>query len=239
MQNTVTFSLRAVPKTYVDGMTAAFLADCGNGPIEFPTDAAQMQALTREVTLELTDSISLSVVFTYPDGTRQTQLLDNFSGLYAESMPEVNLSSNLMWMDLEAPGTLVLTESTHERYIWIHPSVFAEAAAGPDASLKGPAEIRRIRVGLFKNKQLTAWAEPCAQPDSFHGFEDCSFYRLPALELPLAAADTVQIAAVVEDVYGRTIVQPDMAYCLDTEDLELTHADGVSWDTDPANWEFS
>lgn len=40
MQNTVTFSLRAVPKTYVDGMTAAFLADCGNGPIEFPTDAA-------------------------------------------------------------------------------------------------------------------------------------------------------------------------------------------------------
>ena len=35
-ENTVTFSARAVPKTYTDGMEAVFLLDCGSGPVEFP-----------------------------------------------------------------------------------------------------------------------------------------------------------------------------------------------------------
>lgn len=241
-RNTVTFSLRAVPKTHVDGMTAVFLADCGSGPVESPGAAAPGQAFTGEITAELTDSISLSVVFTYPDGTRQTQLLDNYSGLYTDSMPTAEIGGGtLMWMKLEKSGTLVFGENTHERYVWIQNSASTAAAVSMDSNgeaLRGPAETGRIRVGLFKNRRLAAWAESCEKPDSFRGFEDCSFYRLPTLELPLAATDTVQLAAVVEDVYGRTIIQPDMAYGPDIEGLELTHADGYFWDTNPANWEY-
>ncbi len=241
-RNTVTFSLRAVPKTHVDGMTVVFLADCGSGPVESPGAAAPGQAFTGEITAELTDSISLSVVFTYPDGTRQTQLLDNYGGLYTDSMPTAEIGGGtLMWMKLAKSGTLVFGETTHERYVWIQNSASTAAAVSMDSNgeaLSGPAETRRIRVGLFKNKHLAAWAEPCEKPDSFHGFEGCSFYRLPALELSLTAVDTVQLAAVVEDVYGRTVIQPDVGYCPDMEELELTYGDGGFWDTNPANWEY-
>lgn len=85
-QNTVTFSLRVVPKTYVDGMEVVFLADSGDGPAEFPAQEGPGRAFTGEITCELTDSITLSAVFVNGD-TRQTQLLDNYSGLYHEPPP--------------------------------------------------------------------------------------------------------------------------------------------------------
>ena len=225
--NTVSFRAWAVPKTYVEGMTAVFQTDSGSGPVEVPAVLEPGQTFSAGLTAELTDSITVSVVFIAPDGTRQTQLLDQFHGLYSDTLPAVDVQSNLMWMDL-TDGALVLTEHSHERYLWTREQIWSDSAAA----------IADVRVGLFKNRQLAAWAEPCEQPDSFHGFEDCSFYCLPELHLDLTAQDTVEIAAVVTDVYGRTIICQDVPYVPDAEAAELVHPDISSSDSDPANWHY-
>ena len=188
--NTATFTVHAVPKTYVEGMTVEFIAE--NGEVAASDRVAKAgeigsnQRFYADLSVPLTDSITISALLISPDGTRQTQLLDQFHGLYSDTLPAVDVQSNFMWMDLE-DGTLVLTENSHERYLWTQEQIWSDSAAA----------IADVRVGLFKNRQLAAWAEPCEQPDSFHGFEDCSFYCLPELHLDLTAQDTVEIAAVV------------------------------------------
>ena len=105
-ENTVTFSARAVPKTYTDGMEAVFLLDCGSGPVEFPGTLGAGREFTAELTCDLTDSITISVVFI--DGeVRETQLLDNFTYLYTGSLPEYWPSPDhlLMWKGWIKPAS--------------------------------------------------------------------------------------------------------------------------------------
>lgn len=228
--NTATFTVHAVPKTYVEGMTVEFIAENGEVASDRVAKAGEIgsnQRFYADLSVPLTDSITISALLISPDGTRQTQLLDQFHGLYSDTLPAVDVQSNLMWMDL-TDGALVLTEHSHERYLWTREQIWSDSAAA----------IADVRVGLFKNRQLAAWAEPCEQPDSFHGFEDCSFYCLPELHLDLTAQDTVEIAAVVTDVYGRTIICQDVPYVPDAEAAELVHPDISSSDSDPANWHY-
>lgn len=229
--NTATFTVHAVPKTYVEGMTVEFIVE--NGEVAASDRVAKAgeigsnQRFYADLSVPLTDSITISALLISPDGTRQTQLLDQFHGLYSDTLPAVDVQSNFMWMDL-TDEALVLTENSHERYLWTREQIWSDSAAA----------IADVRVGLFKNRQLAAWAEPCEQPDSFHGFEDCSFYCLPELRLDLTAQDTVEIAAVVTDVYGRTIICQDVPYVPDAEAAELVHPDISSSDSDPANWHY-
>ena len=88
--NTVTFSLRAVPKTYTPGMSVVFLADNGEETLEFPAQEEESGAFTGEATCPLTDVIALTAVFIAGD-TRQTQLLDQYEGLYQNSFPSVGI----------------------------------------------------------------------------------------------------------------------------------------------------
>ena len=148
---------------------------------------------------------------------------------YSDSLPQVEVNSDLMWMDLE-DSTLVLNASSHERYVYIREMTPA------DASLT--AAVANIRVGLFKNQKLAAWAEPCEKPDSFHGFEEFDFYQLPELRLSLTPADTVQVAAVVTDIYGRVTVSQDVPYILDESGDALTWPDSSETDPDPAHWQY-
>ena len=226
--NTGTFSLRAVPKTYTPGMSVIFLADNGEETLEFPAQEGENGTFTGEAACTLTDTITLSAVFV-TGNTRQTQLLDQFEGLYSDSLPQVEVNSDLMWMDLE-DSTLVLNASSHERYVYIREVTPA------DASLT--AAVANIRVGLFKNQKLAAWAEPCEKPDSFHGFEEFDFYQLPELRLSLTPADTVQVAAVVTDIYGRVTVSQDVPYILDESGDALTWPDSSETDPDPAHWQY-
>lgn len=227
--NTVSFRAWAVPKTYVEGMSAVFQTDSGSGPVETAAVLEPGQTFSADLTAELTDSITVSVVFVAPDGTRSTQLLDQFYSLYSGTMPSVDVQSNLMWMALEE-GALVLGPDSHKRYIWTRDQTWYVT--------EYTAAIADVRVGLFLNRELAAWAEPCEQPDSFHGFEDCSFYQLPELRLELTAQDTIEIAAVVTDTYGRTIICQDAPYVLDAENRELVHPDVSSSDSDTANWQY-
>ena len=230
--NTVTFSAYAVPKTYVEGMAVEFLAENGetaSDRLGSVGEEGPNQRFSATLSVPLTDHITLSALLVPPDGTRQTQLLDQFEGLYSDSLPQVEVNSDLMWMDLE-DSTLVLNASSHERYVYIREVTPA------DASLT--AAVANIRVGLFKNQKLAAWAEPCGKPDSFHGFEEFDFYQLPELRLSLTPADTVQVAAVVTDIYGRVTVSQDVPYILDESGDALTWPDSSETDPDPAHWQY-
>lgn len=225
--NRVTFSVYAVPKAYVDGMRVEFFADYG-GTEPIPGSCRQSEErFYGEIKCPLSDSIALTAVFLYPDGTRQTQLLDTYYDLYSETLPSVDVNDDLMWQQLSEGNMLNLTDQSHGRYVWTQ------------ARLKsGAAAVSSVQVGLFKNQKLVAWAEPCEKPDSFHGFEDCSFYLLSTAKLSLTSEDLLQVAAVVTDEYGRIAVSPGSPHCIDKDDMELTRPSTSSLDSDPANWEF-
>ena len=103
-----------------------------------------------------------------------------------------------------------------------------------------PADIVSLRVGLFLNQRLLAWAEPSAQPDSFHGDYPGTFYRLPMLEVTLHPDDLLCPAAVIEDSCGRTSIVPGSWFWWDKSDGELTWADyeAVNVDNSVENWQF-
>ena len=131
-------------------------------------------------------------------------------------------------MELE-DGALVLAEDRHERYVRIR------EMTPEDARLT--AAVSDVQVGLFKNQELVAWAEPCETPDSFHGFEEYDFYRLPELQLPVSPQDTLQVAAVVTDVYGRQGVYSDIPCVLEDGELTWPATPDLS-DHDPAHWQY-
>ena len=225
-RNTVTFSAYAVPKTYVEGMEAVFVADSGDGPAEFPAELMPGRKFSGEVTTMLTDSITLSVVFISPDGTRQTQLLDAWEHLYTDSFPEVMVESFDLWLEQVPDGVLSVGSA---RYV-------TTMGAVPG---KGGAKVAETKVGLFKNHELLAWAEPCEQPGTFHGFEDHSFYRLPDMDVELTESDTLSVAALLTDQYGRQTVCSEIAYVLDTEEERLTYSNAAFYSRDPADWIFT
>lgn len=232
--NTILFSVCAVPKTYVNGMSVEFSVENGTGGSSVVQGTPGFnQNYSGELSCQLTDSIDLSVVFIYPDGTRQTQLLEHYDSLYSESLPGVDLETHhLMYM--ETPdGSAVLkdiyfsTRTTYGKY----PGNYGDSIT--------PPEVKDIRVGLFKNKRLLSWAEPCEKPDSFHGFEDRTFYRLPDMTVTLTASDQLEVAALVTDTYGRQFVVQDIPYVLDEDAQNLTWPDNFDTDTDPAHWHFN
>ena len=200
-QNTVTFSLRVVPKTYVAGMEVVFLADSGDGPAEFPAEEGPGREFTGEVTCELTDSITLSAVFVNGD-TRQTQLLDNYGGLYRDSMPQTDLSgleSCFLHEERGEDGLFHLPED----YGWLRDQEL-------DTKF-GTVEVRDLKVGLFKNFRLVTWLEPCEQPKNWDVSGE-QFFRFDAMDMNLEKGDILHFAAIYTDQYGRQGVAPSIPY---------------------------
>ncbi len=214
--NTATFSVYAVPKTYVDGMTVEFIAENGEAAsdrVARAGEAGSNQRFSATISIGLTDDITLSALFITPDGKRETQLLDTYSGLYSDSIPQVNLQTNFIWGALPKDSTLVLEKASAGRYLYTTRSYHSIPV--------------QIRAGLFKNRKLVAWAEPCAVPSSFRGFSphDYNFFRLPDLTVPLMAGDELCLAAVVTDQYGRVFVETGDTYTLDESGTQLVLGD--------------
>ena len=106
---TVTVTASAVPKTYREGMTAQFLAECDGEVLSFPAELMEGQTFAAEFDCPLVDSILVSVVFL--DGeTRETQLLQEFSNLYNDTMPPA-------WLD----DTWCFDEATWESGVMTQP----------------------------------------------------------------------------------------------------------------------
>lgn len=227
-ENLVTFSFRAIPKTFSPGMTAWLEVQNEAVKFNFGPFSPQGQTFTGEATVALTDDISLYIVFE-SGGQRQTQLLDTYSGLYSATMPSVSVRDyDLMFA--EAPGGVL---SLSDVYVSTRRDESADWNAGSAAG------IAEVRVGLFQNRKLLAWAKPCGKPDSFRGFEGEDFYRLPDMTVTLADTDELAVAALVTDEYCRQTMCCDIPYVLDAQDHILTYPSYSEADPDPAHWQFN
>ena len=248
-KNAVTFSVYAVPKTYVEGMRVEFSVDNGHNSnsktvLSEPDQNGQpvSEKFSAELTCELTDDISITAVFVMPDGTRQTQPLQTYSGLYSGSLPDV---ANLVDADLQGRaqienGKLTLPDAM-EYALTLNTEL--------DNILIPRAEAVSIRVGLFKNQRLVAWARPISADEqtSYRGYDNATFYRLEPLSFPFAAGDILESAAVLTDEYGREVICPDwFPLTLDSDGQSLVFpgstgsdtVDAYSIDTDISHWTF-
>ena len=248
-KNAVTFSVYAVPKTYVEGMRVEFSADNGRDTssktvLPEPDQNGQpvSEKFSTELTCELTDDISITAVFVMPDGTRQTQPLQTYSGLYSGSLPDV---ANLVDADLQGRaqienGKLTLPDAM-EYALTLSTQL--------DNILIPRTKAVSIRVGLFKNQRLVAWARPISADEqtSYRGYDNATFYRLEPLSFPFAAGDILESAAVLTDEYGREVICPgDFPLTLDSDGQTLIFpgstgsdtVDAYSIDTDIFHWTF-
>ena len=249
VKNSVTFSVYAVPKTYVEGMRVEFSVDNGHSSnsktvLSEPDQNGQpvSEKFSAELTCELTDDIAITAVFVMPDGTRQTQPLQTYSGLYSGSLPDV---ASLVDADLQGRaqienGKLTLPDAM-EYALTLNTKL--------DNILIPRTKAVSIRVGLFKNQRLIAWARPISADEqtSYRGFDNATFYRLEPLSFPFAAGDILESAAVLTDEYGREVICPDwFPLTLDSDGQTLIFpgstgsdtVDAYSIDTDISHWTF-
>ena len=249
VKNSVTFSVYAVPKTYVEGMRVEFSVDNGHNSnsktvLSEPDQNGQpvSEKFSAELTCELTDDIAITAVFVMPDGTRQTQPLQTYSGLYSGSLPDV---ASLVDADLQGRaqienGKLTLPDAM-EYALTLSTQL--------DNILIPRTKAVSIRVGLFKNQRLVAWAEPISADEQtrYQGFDNATFYRLEPLSFPFAAGDILESAAVLTDEYGREVICPDwFPLTLDSDGQTLIFpgstgsdtVDAYSIDTDISHWTF-
>ena len=248
-KNAVTFSVYAVPKTYVEGMRVEFSVDNGHNSnsktvLSEPDQNGQpvSEKFSAELTCELTDDIAITAVFVMPDGTRQTQPLQTYSGLYSGSLPDV---ASLWDADLQGRaqienGKLTLPDAMEYALT---------LSTQPDNILIPRTKAVSIRVGLFKNQRLVAWARPISADEqtSYRGYDNATFYRLEPLSFPFAAGDILESAAVLTDEYGREVICPDwFPLTLDSDGQSLVFpgstgsdtVDAYSIDTDISHWTF-
>ena len=104
-------------------------------------------------------------------------------------------------------------------------------------------------MGLFKNQQLIAWAEPISSDEQtgFQGFDNALFFRLEPLSFPFAAGDILETAVLLTDEYGRETICPgNLPLTLDSggQSLIFPGSDGsntsaaYALDTDIIHWHF-
>lgn len=233
--NTVTFSLRAMPKTYTPGMSVIFLADNGEETLEFTAQEGENGTFTGEAACTLTDVITLSAVFVTGD-TRQTQLLDQYVDLYSDSLPQIDVNSLLSIFEVEeydqGDGSFVIPEE----YVTVSDGQNGSSVSAVWEQL-GVSQLRKVEVGLFYNEKLVQWLTPCQKPSNYKGFEDEDFYRLDPVTLSMEEGDMLEIAARGTDQYGRQWVALGGAF--QVKDGELTHPDSYAIFSDPAHWDFT
>ncbi len=240
--NTVTFDLKVVPKTYVEGMTVTFLADYGDGSRETEGQLGESQAFTARLTCPLTDVITLSVIFTTGD-TKQTQLLDSFANLYTNSLPDATLSLGGELLDVEQnkDGTFSLPA------VWGTLLCDSIGIVGP---LTERSEAVSAQVGLFRNKELVCWLEKDVENPSDYSNTSaqvavvsreendfCSYYALPEMTLEAEEGDAIEFAALITDQYGRQFMCQDFGFVVQNGTLEYPEYKESS--SDPTDWTFS
>lgn len=231
--NTATFSLRAVPKTYVEGMTALFVAEDGENTVQLPVQLDADHAFSGTLTVPLTDEeITLSVVFLTGD-KRETQLLDSYGGLYSATFPWVMIDYWPLQWEVENNVLPATTDTSRNEPLKV------EISAGENnLPAFDPASIE-LRVGLFQDQKLVMWYEKGLYEYNLNGVltTEERWFRPQAVTLEPGHAYTQ--AAVLTDQYGRQYVYADSPITY--------HETGGEWDTsgqsyqedsDPSHWEF-
>ena len=227
--NTVTFAVRVVPKTYVEGMEVLFVADSGEGQTTLPGAQGDNQEFTGEITCQLTNNITLSAVFV--DGTtRQTQLLDTFEYLEEESQ---------VYLDTYDTGSLMFLEPDKNGEYYIDNVSVSYLEDNGRTSYYGygdvlpRAKVAKVKAGLFLNQELVQLLTPTP---SEH-YPDRTYYKLDPLSLKMENGDRLTFLLHCTDDVGRVRLFLVEDYWV--EENELTWYTGnKKVDFSPEDWKF-
>lgn len=220
--NTVTLQARAVPRTYVEWMTAEFTVVSGGEPVTVTGELGENHAFTARLTVPLTDEITASVAFLNGD-QRQTQVLEEFTGLYSGSFASVELSGGISSaVKTRGDPAWTVTMQTADVYCF-------------DAYGNVP-KLASLRVGLFRDQKLVQWFNEEEEQDGSTG--KWRTFRLEEETVQMEIGHSYCVAAVVEDEYGREWVVPDQhGGFYATEDSVGDPAPFLELSRDPADWE--
>lgn len=214
--NTVTVSARALPRTYVEGMTAEFILTSDGETVTVPGTLGKDHAFTGSLTGPLSDEIGVSVVLLTGE-QRETQLLNEFFSLYSESFP------------------LVMPDGS----LWGSSPKVREYADVRIVQQGTEAKISSIRLGLFRDGKLLTWYKHLdEQPRQYQGsWPDTEFFQLEG-EWTMEPDHEYCVAAVVVDEYGRERLYADTSVVYHKEEgfADYVESGTVTWD--PADWDY-
>lgn len=226
--NTVTVEARAVPRTYVEGMTAEFLLVSGGETITVPGTLGENHAFTARLTGPLTDEITVSAAFLAGD-QRQTQVLERFIDLYSRSFPDITVFGRISGARKTEgdPGWTVSFEPV-DIYCWMDDL---------------PIQIN-LRVGLFRDQELVQWFTE----EERGGHGAWRAFRSEQETFLLETGHAYCIAAVVTDEFDRewVVADEDGGYAA-AEDALYGHGPAMEYEPnipyleasrDPADWDY-
>ncbi|MBE5784656.1 MAG: helix-turn-helix transcriptional regulator [Clostridiales bacterium] len=246
-KGTVTFTLYAVPKVYKEGMKVEFVAEYGKSSASAPAGEGENARFSGELTCPLekdTGPILLSAAF-YIDGERKTQPIETYDALYEATLPIMDVHSlNLMWKAAE-PGKPFSLSGCQALVRGAGYSVKELPYVG------GAPRAEEVRVGIFLNRKIAAWAMPysgepvvvgntsgnatAAVPEMMEGD---MLFAFGDEEITLQFGDELTVAAVIIDQYGREFLVADHSLTLLEDANELVWGASTDAVLDPAGYEY-
>lgn len=225
--DTVTFDAYAVPKRWVEGMTAEFLVQCGEETLTFPGAAAPGNRFAAAVTVPLDDHITVSVRFD-TDGVQETQLLEVFEGLAAQTIPQINWDfSFFFWCDKTEEFRNEREYELRADYWWL------DQAPADDYRLSDVQAWLAVNgepVALGTTGRIVAEGEAIVAVSGDTGGGEAAAelkstltVTVPALDLKVG--DTIQPYLTMTDNYGRRLRADDQPLYVG-EDGRLEMDDG-------------
>ena len=227
-----TFGLRAVPKTYVEGMTAIFQARSGENTVELPVEPGEDHAFTGQLECPLTNQIDLTVVFVAGD-RRETQWLEDYGNLYYDSFPSLTMRSYLWDSFAEIEDGVLPLSNRWPTQVW---------NSGEDRSRDrflgwNPDPPAKLQVGLFRDQKLVMWYEGRTEPIQVDGVNTEQYIWYRPSQVTLEPGVYCE-AAVYTDEYGRQMVYPGETEIYPVEGGSSASAAVYAGQSDPAGWEF-
>lgn len=228
--NTVTFDVRVVPKTYVEGMTALFQARSGEDTVELSVEPGADHAFAGQITCPLSDQIDVSAVLITGD-KRETQWLDDFYDLYSNSFPDLRIDGPL-WFD-EEDGMLPNQIST-ENYRKAGTGV--QNYTGDHIPGWHPDPPAQLQVGLFRDRKLLLWYEGGMETENWNGTPAERYIWRRPQDVTLEPGHEYCEAIVYTDEYGRQRIYPGDGLAYD--ELEESWLPSTPYADGLTDWEF-
>lgn len=212
-ENTVTLAFTATPKTWTEGLTARFVVtDAGGDYYESESAEYENGGFAGEVTAELTDHLTFSVVLIQANGTQTTQVMETCDGLYTASLPNCDFFMQNWYQNGEKTDELTgEVANVFSMYI-IERSDGVKTSQGMYLSPKRSdlanlyvtenVTVEEFQLGLFKNGELVEWAKDNSGPR-----EKYLHVIFDEVELPIEKGDFVHAVGFIRDNYGRVTAQ--------------------------------